>query len=109
MAKYMIVRDFDNWTANEVVDASAFVNAQRIRQLVDMRYLTAFVEPVAQDPVPPTSILDATVEQLREMITGMGDVEELTAALELEQRKTAKAIIGDRIAELQSNPDEKPA
>lgn len=51
MAKYMIVRDFDEWTANEVVDASEFVSTQRIRQLVDMRYLTMVAEP-AQSAAP---------------------------------------------------------
>lgn len=95
MDAYMVVRDFDNWSANAVVDSSEFISQQRIRQLVDTRYLTK-LEGQQESP----DLRSATVSQLRTLVAGITDSEVLSVALRDEKRKTAQDVLKARIEEL---------
>lgn len=94
--QYQVIRDFSGHQAGAILAGSDFIHARRARQLVEMRYLS--IMPDADDV---TGITGGTVAQMRQMIAGITDATILQAALEQEQRASAKRLLEKRLEELQ--------
>lgn len=111
--QYKVIRAYPGAEANAILDESEFISPTRIRQLVDLRYL----EPVSAPAVPAQELredgqkenplvaflVDASIRELRPVVSAVKDAHVLEMALEQDQRKVAKTLYADRLGELRQH------
>lgn len=96
MRQYMVVRDFGGLIANSIIPESEFHSPQRIRELINQRYI---VEADSQNE-PVSTLAGMRIADLRETIGSVIDVDMITEALESEERATAKTLLQARLKQL---------